>query len=375
MFGGAAALVVLILLIVALIVRRSRATATRRLSDAIAELNGRMEIVVSELTGALEQADAEAERVRELAELAAVLELDEVLERTVDAAARIDGADAALVLLPDAGAAKPLIATLGLSSDEAARHGVVAGPPDGRRVRAVEMSYRYGGDDDATGGALIRTGIAVPLPADGATVGHLAIFTRSTERRFGEDALRRLEEIAERAGPALENARRFRDARELADLDALTGLHNQRYFHEALAREVARAQRYERDLALVVFDLDDFKAVNDRIGHLAGDAVLADVAERIRAVVRSADIACRVGGDEFAVILPEATLDDAEQLARRVRHGVSSRAFGNAGRLQLSSGIAEASPEDDSNSFFQRADLALYRSKELGRGGIAHAGE
>src|SRR5205085_514059 len=96
--------------------------------------------------------------------------------------------------------------------------------------------------------------------------------------------------------PALDNAKRFREARQLADLDDLTGLHNRRYFHETLAREVARAQRYDRELALIVFDLDDFKAVNDRIGHLAGDSVLADAAARVRDVVRSADIACRVAG-------------------------------------------------------------------------------
>ena len=94
--------------------------------------------------------------------------------------------------------------------------------------------------------------------------------------------LEALEELASRAGPAIENARRFREARQLADLDALTGLHNRRYFHETLEREVARAQRYERRLALIVFDLDDFKAINDRIGHLAGDAVLAEAAERVR---------------------------------------------------------------------------------------------
>ena len=88
-------------------------------------------------------------------------------------------------------------------------------------------------------------------------------------------------------GPAIENARRFREARQQADLDALTGLHNRRYFHETLAREIARAHRYNRRLALIVFDLDDFKAINDRIGHLAGDAVLAEVAERVREVVRA----------------------------------------------------------------------------------------
>jgi diguanylate cyclase (GGDEF)-like protein len=77
---------------------------------------------------------------------------------------------------------------------------------------------------------------------------------------------------------------------------------------------VCTAGRYERRLALIVVDIDDFKAINDRIGHLAGDSVLAVVAERLRSAVRRADVPCRVGGDEFAVILPEATLRDAEQL-------------------------------------------------------------
>ncbi len=177
-----------------------------------------------------------------------------------------------------------------------------------------------------------------------------------------------LEDLAASCGPAVENARRFREARKLADLDALTNLHNRRYFHDTLAREVARAHRYNRRLALVVFDIDDFKAINDRVGHLAGDAVLAQLAERVRSVVRSADIACRVGGDEFAVVLPESTLTDAEQLYRRLQFAVSTRATGPAERLHLSAGIAELAPEDDAVSFFERADEALFRAKETGKG-------
>ena len=174
-------------------------------------------------------------------------------------------------------------------------------------------------------------------------------------------------------GPAIENARRFREARQLADLDALTGLHNRRYFHETLARECARAHRYERKLSLIVFDLDDFKEINDRIGHLAGDTVLAEAAERVRDVVRTADIACRVGGDEFAVILPESSLNDADQLYRRIQNAISSRPLGQGGKLFLSAGVAELRAEDDPVAFFQRADDALYRAKEAGKGRVVSA--
>ena len=97
------------------------------------------------------------------------------------------------------------------------------------------------------------------------------------------------------------------------------------------------------------------------------------MAERVQSVVRSADIACRVGGDEFAVILPEAALTDAEQLYRRVQFSVASRPIGPFDRLHLSAGIAELKREDDAKSLFERADEALYRAKEAGKGQVVAA--
>jgi diguanylate cyclase (GGDEF)-like protein len=245
---------------------------------------------------------------------------------------------------------------------------VFTGPPGGRKARAIQLGYHYAEAEVEASGPVVHGGLAVPLPDNGGRIGYLSIFTAQAGRHYEEDDVRRLEDLAERAAPAIENARRFREARQLADLDALTGLHNRRYFHETLARECARAHRYSRQLALVVFDLDDFKDVNDRIGHLAGDAVLADAAERVREVVRTADIPCRVGGDEFAVILPESGREQAEQLFHRIQTAVSGRPIGQAGRLKLSAGVAELTAEDDSISFFERADDALYRAKEAGKG-------
>ena len=213
----------------------------------------------------------------------------------------------------------------------------------------------------------------MPLRGDAEPIGFLTVFSRSPSRSFGDPELEALEELSSRAGPAIENARRFREARRLADLDALTGLHNRRYFHETLEREVARAQRYGRKLSLIVFDLDDFKAINDRIGHLPGDAVLAEAAERVRGAVRSADVACRVGGDEFAIVMPESALHDADQLYRRVRSAVSAGPIGQAGRVFLSAGVAELQEDDNPTSFFERADEALYRAKEAGKGQVRQA--
>jgi diguanylate cyclase (GGDEF)-like protein len=108
--------------------------------------------------------------------------------------------------------------------------------------------------------------------------------------------------------------------------------------------------------------------VNDKIGHLAGDAVLAEAAVRARDVIRTADIPCRVGGDEFAVILPESDLSDAERLYRRVQFTVGARPIGASERLHLSAGIAQLRQDYDATSFFERADEALYQAKKAGKG-------
>jgi diguanylate cyclase (GGDEF)-like protein len=349
--------------------RRHSAGGQKQVLTLVSEMNTRMELMVRELSEALERAQEEGRRNRFLGELGGSIDLDEVLSRTLEAGGAIPGVDAALVSIQTDGE-KPIVATMGLSAEEAQRQ-VISGPPNGHEARAISLVYQY--PPSLEGEELVHSGLAVPVPGEAATLGFIAIYSRSQSHRFEEEMIRELEELSKRAGPAIENARRFKEARKLADLDALTGLHNRRYFHETLAREVSRAHRYGRQLALIVFDLDDFKAINDRIGHLSGDAVLAETAVRVREAVRSADIACRVGGDEFAVILPESSTHDADQLYHRLRGAVSSRPVGQAGRLFVSAGIAEIQPDDDPTTFFERADEALYRAKELGKGQVVEA--
>jgi len=365
--AGAAALG--LLLVVLWLVRGAGqgAQGDERLAELVSDMNARMETMVGELSEALEHAQEEGRRNRMLGELAGTIDLDEVLTRTLDAAGAMPGVDAALARLDNDGAT-PIIATLGLTTEEAQRQ-AIAGPPGGPEARSISLVYQYPAEMASNDGGttLIHSGLAVPIQTEHGSIGFIAVFSRARSHAWNEDEVRELEELALRAGPAIENAKRFREARQLADLDALTGLHNRRYFHETLGREVARAHRYNRQLALIVLDLDDFKAINDRIGHLAGDAVIAESAERVRDVVRSADIACRVGGDEFAVIMPESTLADADQLYRRLQAAVSARPIGQAGRLSFSAGVAELKPEDDPTAFFERGDEALYRAKERGK--------
>jgi diguanylate cyclase (GGDEF)-like protein len=331
----------------------------------------------SELVRALQEAREETRRARELADIAATVDLEVVLDRSLAVAADLPGVDAAMIVLSDgsAGDSEALVATRGMSADEASRH-PQSGPPVGQPTRAVRIAYSYTLEEAAGNGDLIRGGVAVPLrEAEGEPIGTLAVYWRAFEREATDIELALLEELATRAGPAIGNARRFGEARQLADLDALTGLHNRRYFHETLARECSRAHRYDRKLALIVVDIDDFKSINDRIGHLSGDAVLAAVAERVQSVVRSADVACRVGGDEFAVILPESSMSDAEQLYRRIQFAVGSRPLGPFERIRLSAGLAELQPEDDAKTLFGRADEALYRAKQSGKGRFSAAND
>jgi diguanylate cyclase (GGDEF)-like protein len=320
--------------------------------------------MVAELARELERAREQSSRQRELAGIGSTIELDDVLSLTLDRASSLRAVDAVMIVVPQAENG-PLVAARGLSREEA-DHRPLAAPPT--ETRAIGLSYRYA-PEFSSNGDRIRGGLAVPLRSgEDDVIGTLAVFWREEGRRLSDADVATLEELAVHAGPAIDNARRFGEARKLAELDALTNLHNRRYFHETLAREVARAHRYDRRLALVIFDIDDFKAINERVGHLAGDAVLAQLAERVRSVVRSADIACRVGGDEFAVILPESALADAQQLYRRVQLAVANEPTGAADRLHLSAGIAELTPADDAISLFERADDALFRAKETGKG-------
>jgi diguanylate cyclase (GGDEF)-like protein len=367
---GAASLALVASIIVLILVVRGRRSSYAAVERMLRESLERTEALHGDLSSALEEARRDTQRARELGEIGATIDLDGVLTRTLQAAGVLTGVDAGLIKLPtrDGGSSEPLLAMIGMSTEEAARQ-PVGGPPNGQPARAVRIAYTYTRAETVEEGDLIRGGVSIPLrDADGEGIGTLAVFWRGEAREATDEELAALEELAARAGPAIENARRFREARQLADLDALTTLHNRRYFHETLIRECARAHRYDRQLALVVFDIDDFKAINDRIGHLAGDAVLAGVAERLQSVVRSADIACRVGGDEFAVILPESKLGDAEQLYRRVQFAVGAHPIGPFDRLHLSAGIAQLRLDDDATSFFERADEALYRAKEAGKG-------
>ena len=362
---AAVALLGLVGLAVALGRRKPTSPRDDRLVAAVDEMRTRMDDLGRDLSQALERAERESKRNRFLSDLGSSIEFDELLDRVLDAALEVSGFDAAMVVLEETGG-PATVATRGLTAEEAA-HPPSSGAGGSLPPGPITVSYRYGAAD-AADTHLIRGGLFVPLVSrDGNALGTLALFWRTPGYEPPPERVAAVEQIAATCIPAIENARRYREARQMAETDALTGFFNQRYFHETLRRESLRAQRYDRRLALVIVDLDDFKAVNDRIGHLAGDAVLAQVAERLRNSIRSVDVGCRVGGDEFAVIMPESTADDAAQLFQRMHDGVASMSVPGGGRVRISAGIAELRHGETAAGLFERADSALYTAKDLGK--------
>ncbi|NIJ94999.1 diguanylate cyclase (GGDEF)-like protein [Xanthomonas campestris] len=152
--------------------------------------------------------------------------------------------------------------------------------------------------------------------------------------------------------------------------DALTGLPNRRHFDEALARDISRARRSTRPLVLAILDIDHFKRINDHYSHASGDAVLHDVGVLLTAAARASDLPARLGGEEFALLLADTTLDDAQALCQRIRELFHARHdWGGVDGLQVtfSAGVAELRDDDTGSSLMQRADQALYQAKSAGR--------
>jgi diguanylate cyclase (GGDEF)-like protein len=157
--------------------------------------------------------------------------------------------------------------------------------------------------------------------------------------------------------------------------DGLTQIYNKRYFHETLEREISRSKRYGRELGLVIFDIDHFKQKNDTYGHLAGDAILKELAMVVRWKLRREDVFARVGGEEFAILTPEVGIKGVREVAEKVRLVVESTAFKFEKHViptTVSLGFTVwLGGDDGAEALFKRADQALYVAKEGGRNRLA----
>ena len=199
------------------------------------------------------------------------------------------------------------------------------------------------------------------LRVRGRTVGMMSVGTMA-DRVFSAADLLFVAAVADQVAIALDRARQFASE---ARTDHLTGLANRREFERVMEREVALAERHNRRLALMMIDLDNLKRINDRLGHSAGDGALRLVAQQLQRVVRASDLCARVGGDEFAVAMPETDLDRARDVATRLKRAVDHAGLGLRApeQVDVSVGIAAWSQGQDWETAYQAADRDLYEDK------------
>jgi len=209
--------------------------------------------------------------------------------------------------------------------------------------------------------------VSVPLVVGDRVVAALNVYRIGTDKQFTEAEVAQVERFATMAALAFESARQRDTLREQARTDGLTGLLNHRACHERLGEEIERAAALERPLSVVVLDLDHFKLVNDAYGHAEGDKVLAAAAEKLHSAVREDDVVARLGGEEFALILPGVDGTRAAEAAERARAAIAEVEVG-FGMLSCSAGVASY-PDDerDAARLLQLADGALYWAKRSGR--------
>lgn len=209
--------------------------------------------------------------------------------------------------------------------------------------------------------------LCVPLLAQGHAIGLLHVLLGENEAD-----LNLIFTLSEHLGLALANLNMQEKLREQAIKDPLTKLYNRRYMDEVLEREINRCQRHDVLMSILLLDIDHFKPFNDNFGHDAGDYVLQSLAKSLLASIRKEDLACRVGGEEFAIILPETSTKAAQACAEKINQQVKAQELhfhGNyLGHVTVSIGVATfGSHGGDEKSLFKAADVALYEAKEAGR--------
>jgi diguanylate cyclase len=202
---------------------------------------------------------------------------------------------------------------------------------------------------------------------------HMQEFREAEQQRI-EVAEKQVEQLTSRLQNAQQESdklrQRIKKERDLAMIDPLTGIPNRFAYNERLAQEVARWKRYHNPLVLSVWDVDNFKRINDSYGHQAGDKVLTVIARQLQEKVRETDFAARFGGEEFVLLLPETDLEKASVVAEHIRKSVEACEFhyrGNPVPITISCGLSQFREGDTAEQVFARADAALYKAKENGR--------
>ncbi|MGM0442248.1 MAG: diguanylate cyclase [Elusimicrobiota bacterium] len=216
--------------------------------------------------------------------------------------------------------------------------------------------------------AVLKTALCAPLRFRGDIIGAIVVFKKEGKSSFSPQLKRLLSTFANQSAVAIENVLLYKKSQHLSITDGLTGVYNHRYFQDKLATELSRAQRYDLNFGLIIFDLDNFKNINDTHGHVKGDEILKRVAYHIEKVLRKSDTIARYGGDEFVALLPETRKKDTIKVGERIRQSLERANEESEVAIHISVGVA-AYPDDGvyREDLVKKADGALYKAKESGR--------
>lgn len=242
--------------------------------------------------------------------------------------------------------------------------------PDHNLESIIAFLSRNSIIQDYLGGEKFLSWINVPLILRGKLVGFLSMGNH-TAQAYNDSEVKLAKSFADEVSIAIENARLFKEIQTLAITDSLTGLYNRRHFYQMANMEFIRSSRYNRPLSLLMIDVDHFKRINDTYGHLVGDKVLNNVAQKCFLKVRGGDLAGRYGGEEFTLLLPETNEASALALAERLREMIAETPLMiDQGPVNITVSIGVAQKDNSCNNLedlLRRSDEALYNAKNAGR--------
>lgn len=294
----------------------------------------------------------------------------EPMVRALEVARERTGADGAIALVNGL-SGTPIVATVGLSESET-NHMARMGFPDYRGARAIEVAFS-GELVAPEGEPPVRAGLVLPLLEGDESRSLLGVLTRDRGRRFSEEDVDALDALVAAARAPISRSLNLRESDVVPELDLLTNLLDRQSFPAVLEREIVRARLAGQPLSLLVVDVDRLTSLNARIGILAADGVLLELAKRLRAVTHRLDYTFRLGGGRFAVLRPGSEGVDARELFEAFRAELEGHPIGDAGVVSVSGGVAELLARDDAESFASRAEGALAHSKRERRGTVTLA--
>jgi diguanylate cyclase (GGDEF)-like protein len=351
--------------------------------QSLVELVGRQAAVAiqnARLFEAARRRAAEAETLRQAASaVSSDLELDQVLNKILDQLASVVPYDSAAIFLFEneqlrIKASRGFANPSALDSRFSAQNSLIQIIDTAKEAVILEDAQSDPRFTPSPDTEHIHGWIGLPLRVRDVSIGFLTVDSRQVGAYVPADASL-AQAFADEVAIAIENARLFKQIQHLAITDPLTGLYNRHYFFEAAPREFEHARRYQTPLSIIIFDLDRFKRVNDTYGHIAGDQVLASVAQRSRQSLREVDIIARYGGEEFIVLLPQTNLEGARLLANRLRERIVYPPVDAGGQhIPISASLGVATLDETCTNLqelVRRADAALYATKRTSRGSIS----